>query len=49
MIHTKLRIPLAVEIINLEAPLLFMFELIKNSFKITTVGTMWGKVLNKLE
>ena len=47
LIHTKLRIPLTVEVINLEAPLFFMFELIHNSLKITTEGTVWGKVLDK--
>jgi len=49
MIRTKLRIPLTVEVINLETPLFFMFKWVKNSLKITTIGTMWGKVLYKFE
>lgn len=49
MVHAKLRVPLAVEVIDLEAPLFFMFELVEYRLEIATVGTVGGKVLNKFE
>ena len=49
MIHTKLRIPLTIKIINLKTPLFLMFELIEYSFKVSTVRAVWCEVFYKFE
>ena len=49
ILSTILRIPLTVEVIHLEAPLFFRFELIECCFEIATVGTVRCEVLDKLK
>ena len=49
VLHTKLGIPLTVEIVNLKTPLLLRFQLVEYVLQITAVRTVRSKVLDELE
>ena len=49
MFPTKLRIPLTIEVIYFETPLLFNLKSIENILQIAAIGTVRSKVLYKLE
>ena len=47
MVHAELRVPLAIKIIDFEAPILFGFESIHDIFEISAVGAVRSKIFDK--
>lgn len=49
ILHTELRVPLTVELVDRKAPLFFVFERVEHSLEVTAVWAMRSEVLHKLE
>ena len=49
ILHAKLRIPLAVEVVHFKGPISLRLEFVEDCFQVPTVGTVRGEELDKFE